>query len=323
MVFSRVYLTCLLLGALLGLSAAFPASASPENPLDMLRTKGKGIIGNPAQVFTDLFNSLSGVLVNKLNEAEVASYEDRLKRRQEAEEDAEEEEAEQDEDADEDGECPKNKRLAGELVDKIVQVANETKKLMTPERREEEEEGRSLEEIELKLNELDAKIKERLNMSLFGDEKYEETRLYFENEFKGLKSKFMKGVEGLAKDVGEFATKMGGGQVASRAYSEEEAVAGDEKQVISKIDEKISELEESIRNNLNLTVFEHHKFHRSKAAFVKAYKETKFAFLKRMGAIEKEIAEFTEKALSKNAADKKLANRFEESLLYRNEQSLF
>jgi len=265
------------------------------------------------------------VLVNKLNEAEVASYEDRLKRRQEAEEETEQEEEDADEDADEDGECPKSKRLAGELVDKIVQVANETKKLMTPGRREEDEEGRSLEEIELKLNALDAKIKERLNMSLFDDDKYEETRLYFENELKGLKSKFMKGVDGLAKDIGEFAAKVGGGQVASRAYSEEEAaaVAGDEKQVISKIDEKISELEESIRNNLNLTVFEHHKFHRSKAAFVRAYKETKFAFLKRMGAIEKEIAEFTEKALSKNAADKKLANRFEESLLYRNEQSLF
>jgi len=117
--FSRVYSTCLLLGALLGLSAALPANASPENTLKMLGLIGKGIVGNPAQVFMELFKSLSGVLVIKMNEPG-------LKWGQKAEKEAERDEVDED------------KWLPGELVDAIVNVANKSNK---QDRREDQRAG--------------------------------------------------------------------------------------------------------------------------------------------------------------------------------------
>lgn len=49
---------------------AMMTSAFPADPRDM-KAKSKGIIGNPAEVFTDLFTSLSNIALDKISEIRV------------------------------------------------------------------------------------------------------------------------------------------------------------------------------------------------------------------------------------------------------------
>ena len=185
----------------------------------------------------------------------------------------------------------------------------------------------NLAEIDRKLKKLEKQIEKNLNMSVFEVEKFHNAKERFQGDFERLKENFTSSLEKFADGLKKYTEKI---SVEKRTVpkcadgGQEDCVYDlDESMSTADMDSKLVDLNKNIMANLNSSVFEHHKFHRSKSHFIHEYKKAKHVYLQKLSKISAEITDFVGKAKSKKTSDKATVKKEEDGFLYRNEQSLF
>lgn len=218
-----------------------------------------------------------------------------------------------------------------EIAKSVKTVINQTVDFVDPSKKMKDEDV--LTEMDVKLKNLEKVIEKNLNMSVFEAEKFHNIKEKFQADFDDMKEKFVDKLEKFSEGLKTYSEKISENRNNKKVRSTtQKCVDGkgdgcyydlDESLSTSDMDTRLVDLNKSIMSNLNSTVFEHHKFHRSKSHFIHEYKKAKHVYLMKLNKIAAEISDFVKKAKSKRKDDKLTVKKEEDGFLYRNEQSLF
>lgn len=218
-----------------------------------------------------------------------------------------------------------------EIVQSVKTVINQTIDFVDPSKKMKDEDV--LTEMDVKLKKLEQDIEKNLNMNVFESEKFHNVKEKFQADFDDMKEKFVDKLEKFSEGLKTYSEKISENKNNKKVRSTtQRCVDGkgdgcyydlDESVSTADMDTRLVDLNKNIMVNLNSTVFEHHKFHRSKSHFIHEYKKAKHVYLMKLNKIAAEIEDFVKKAKSKRKDDKMTVKKEEDGFLYRNEQSLF